>query len=428
MNRVVAGKYEVLGTLGEGCSGKVYLVRHTELDIRYAMKILDASVSHNEAFIERFKREAAALELFMHPGSVRLRDFGRTEDDQYYMTMDYCPGELLRTLLSREGRFSVQECLDIVIQILDALEAAHRVNVVHRDIKPENIMIEEGPDRKRTSRILDFGIAKIHRELRSDLTVVGDSVGTPQYMSPEQANGDEGIDHRADLYSVGILMYELLSGKVPFLGKNVVQTLLMQVMRDPDPFEPSIEVPSIVQDIVFRALKKDPAERYQTAADFRSACAMAISAKVRSPGVSPAVASKLTVSDDSKQTILYLDDDEVLLNIVKFMLESQGYHAITTANPSLVHTYLFEGNVDLLLTDVNMPGIPGTKVCSMIKETLPTLKIILFSNLDERELAKSCNSCNADAWISKNWKPDVWLATIRDMIAHSIDGDSPTVC
>lgn len=429
MTNYIAGKYEIIKPLGEGCSGTVYLVKHRELDILYALKLLNSYLSHDTSFIERFKREASVLERFAHPGTVRLRDFGRTEEGLYYMTMDYCPGYLLKEPLEQGYHFSVDETLEIMMQVLDTLEAAHHVGVIHRDIKPENIMLEEREDGTKFARILDFGIAKIRSEMEvtGSVTIVGASLGTPQYMSPEQANGEVMIDHRADIYSAGILMYELLTGRVPFLGKNVVQTLLMHVMRDPDPFDPSLNIPPLVQDIVFRALRKEPSDRYQSAADFRSSCAMALTAKVQQGKVPEAAPVnplpsesqthlQATSRQSGKPRILYLDDDQVLLNIVKFMMETQGFELLTSTNPSEVHRYIFDNELDLLITDVNMPGIPGTKVCSMIKEVLPELKIVLFSNLDERDLARSCNECNADGWISKNWKPDVWISRVRDLV------------
>lgn len=481
--QVIADKYELIRELGEGATGKVYLVKHRELGVQYALKLLNRVLSADTRFIERFKREAEVMERFTHPGSIRLRDFGKTSDGLYYMTMDYCNGQLLKDVIDNRGCVPPVQTLKIMSQVLDVMGSAHQTGVVHRDIKPDNIMLEATQDGRIVVKVLDFGIAKLKEQmdLESSVTMEGASIGTPRYMSPEQANGESALDHRVDIYAGGILMYELLAGKVPFKGDTVVQTLLMHLMKPPPPFDPALGVPQFIEAIVLRALQKNRDERYQSAEEFKLACDRALEklqvenkntsesfsstalamakqlhdAPIREPGsvkkpkdllaieAKPApapielkqvaeepvesaqlvgsadesVVVESSTADDKEPTkILCLDDNEMILNILAFVLEKAGYSVITTTESSMAHHYLFHNNIRLLVSDVQMPGLPGTKICKMLKESVKNLKVVLFSNINERELEKLSNENRADAWISKNSKPNEWLARITEIV------------
>ena len=230
----IAEKYEVVKELGVGGFGAVYLAKHVDLDSLYAVKILKKDLADDDQFIERFKREAKIITKLVHKNSIQLRDFGKT-DNGLYMAMDYCQGKSLSEVIEQKGRLESTQVLDIAVQVLDVLEDAHKLGIVHRDIKPENIMIEKDSDGSDIVKVLDFGIAKLKESLEGGdqtLTQSGAIIGTAAYMSPEQASGSDEVDYRSDLYSVGVAMYQMLSGKVPFKGKTASGTLMMHLTQN----------------------------------------------------------------------------------------------------------------------------------------------------------------------------------------------------
>ena len=430
---LIAGKYQVLKKLGEGGTGIVFLVEHVDRERRYALKLLARSLSLDDRAIRRFKQEAEVLERFFHPGSVQLRDFGKTEDGRYYMTTDYCEGMPLKDAISEYGPTRIKDCLECAIQLLDVLGAAHRMGIVHRDVKPENIMVEEPPGSEKVYRLLDFGIAKLREGLDTlNITVEGTTVGTPQYMSPEQAAGEAQLDHRVDLYSCGIVLYELITGHVPFRGENMLQTLLMQSTRAPAPFAEALGLPESLERLVFKALEKDRNRRYRTAEEFLDACVQYLGAL---PQVLPsAPAPKPQPPQEERETaehqsihipnpalqfkILCLDDDASILSLMKTLLEQQGYQVFPTSNCSGIHDVLFGENVRFMISDVQMPGLPGPKICQMLKESMRDITIVLFSSIDEHELEQAATESRADAWMSKQWKPQQWMETINALVAQ----------
>ncbi|MEZ4752812.1 MAG: protein kinase [Bdellovibrionota bacterium] len=424
--KLIADKYEVIREVGVGATGTVYLVKHKDLGVEYALKILNRFLSNDQKFISRFKKEGEVLTRFTHPGSVQLRDFGKTDDGLYYMTMEFCEGTVLKDALEERGQFSVKDSLEIVRQTLDVLDAAHKAGIIHRDIKPDNIMLVEKNDGSFQVKIMDFGIAKIRQEvdLSTTMTIEGATVGTPQYMSPEQAGGESNLDHRVDVYSAGIVLYELLSGTLPIKGETVLQTMIMQLTKPPNPFNEDLNIPNAVQEVVFKALAKSKSGRFDNAAEFSTACLALIekinkgeslgetSRAVKQSGL----AEQFSEESNQGKKILHLDDDEMILHITKHILEREGYQVHSTSDPALIHNHVFSQHVDLMICDVQMPAMPGTTVCKLLKKAKPDLKIVLFSNIGERELAKLVVECNVNAWMSKNDKPDAWLLKVKELL------------
>ncbi len=433
----IAGKYDVVRELGKGTYGRVFLVKHSILGIPYALKLLSRSFASDEHFIDRFKKEAAILQRFSHPASIQLRDFGQTEDGLYYMAMDYCDGRPLSAIIDEQGKLAPLEALDIIQQVLIVLEAAHNFGIVHRDIKPENVMIQKNDKGENVIKILDFGVAKLKEGVSPDSgsTLKGTSIGTPYYMSPEQAAGEQDLDHRADIYSVGVMLYEMLTGEVPFKGDTVLVTLLMHITRPPSPFAANLQLPQSLEDLVFKAIAKDKNARFGNVQEFLEATVPVLnelhgnwkpaqSAAIAAPVIPDTSVIELTtpVESDKKTPtkILCLDDNEMILQILKFVLTQQGYEVFTATEYSSIHDYLFKDKASLLLCDVQMPGVPGTKVCKMLKESRDDLKIALFSNLPDRDLEKLARESNADDWISKNDKPENWISRIKELLATTV--------
>ncbi len=256
------GRYLITRKLGAGGMAKVYLAEDQELGRRVAIKILDDRHSSDAQFVERFRREAQNAGSLSHPNIVSIYDRGEA-GGSYYIAMEYVEGRTLKELIVARGPSPIGIAIDYTRQILSALRFAHRKGIVHRDIKPHN-MIVDGDGRVK---VMDFGIA---RSSASQMTEAGAIIGTAQYLSPEQARGAP-VDQTSDLYSTGIVLYELLTGTVPFSGETPVEIAMKHLSQTPDP--PSshrVEVPRDLDYVVLRALAKDPAERYHSADEMDS--------------------------------------------------------------------------------------------------------------------------------------------------------------
>jgi beta-lactam-binding protein with PASTA domain/predicted Ser/Thr protein kinase len=258
INTVFDGRYRVLRKLGSGGMANVYLAEDGELGRQVAIKILNDRHAADEQFVERFRREAKNAAGLSHPNIVQIYDRGEAEGT-YYIAMEYLEGQTLKELAGVRGPLSVRDAIAYARQILAALRFAHRKGIVHRDIKPHNALIDDDGRLKVT----DFGIARAGPA--SQMTEAGSIIGTAQYLSPEQARGGP-IDQRSDLYSVGVVLYELLTGTVPFTGDTPVEIAMKHLSTVPEP--PSArraEIPRPLDQVVLRALAKDPDERYASA-------------------------------------------------------------------------------------------------------------------------------------------------------------------
>jgi eukaryotic-like serine/threonine-protein kinase len=257
INTLFDGRYRIVRKLGSGGMADVYLAEDEELGRRIAIKILNDRHANDESFVERFRREAKNAAGLSHPNIVAIYDRGEAEGT-YYIAMEYLDGRSLKELVVARGPLPIGDAIDATRQVLAALRFAHRKGVVHRDIKPHNVMA----DADGRLKVTDFGIA---RAGVSQMTEAGSIIGTAQYLSPEQARGSP-VDQRSDLYSVGIVLYEMLTGKTPFTGETPVE-IAMKHLSDP-PRPPSLERPDISPDldmVVLRALAKHPEDRFQTA-------------------------------------------------------------------------------------------------------------------------------------------------------------------
>jgi eukaryotic-like serine/threonine-protein kinase len=260
---IVDGRYRVLSRLGSGGMADVYLAEDQLLGRQLAVKVLHHHFAEDQEFVERFRREASSAAGLSHPNIVGIFDRGEW-DGTYYIAMEYVPGRSLKALVREQGPLHPVVAIDIVTQILQAARFAHARGVIHRDLKPHNVILDE----EGRARVTDFGIAQAGA---SDMTVTGSIMGTAQYLSPEQAQGHT-VSTASDLYSVGVILYELLTGVVPFDGDTAVAIAFKQVSAQPS--APSVvnpAVPAVLDQIVLRALAKDPTARYADAEEFIAA-------------------------------------------------------------------------------------------------------------------------------------------------------------
>lgn len=267
---IVDGRYRVLRRLGSGGMADVYCAEDQQLGRQVALKLLYRRLAEDVQFVERFRREASSAAQLQHPNIVSIFDRGEW-DGTYYIAMEYIEGRTLKQIVRERGPAPPDAAVDIVLQILRAARFAHQRGVVHRDIKPHNVLIDE----EGRVKVTDFGIA---RAGASDMTETGSIMGTAQYLSPEQAQG-KPVDARSDLYSIGIVLYELLTGRVPFDAESAVTVALKQVSEPPvPPREIDPAIPPALEGVVLRAMEKDPARRFADADEFIEALHRARSA------------------------------------------------------------------------------------------------------------------------------------------------------
>jgi len=267
----LSGKYEIVGEVGRGRSAVVYKAIDLASQRPVAIKMLENAMTVKDSALVRFEREAETASALEHPNIVKVYDFGVSDDLVPYVVMDYVTGMLLGTRVRVLDRVPVQAALPILIQICEGMAYAHDHDVIHRDLRPDNIFLVERAGQPELVQIVDFGVAKKLHDSRQKLTGPGELLGTPDYMSPEQILGHSDLDARSDIYSMGCLMYFVLSGQLPFVGSRI-EILQAQVSSEPrDLADPSRgrHLPVEVRNIVNKALKKYPADRHQSMHELR---------------------------------------------------------------------------------------------------------------------------------------------------------------
>jgi serine/threonine-protein kinase len=281
IGQVIAEKYEIGEMLGEGAMGRVYRARQVALDKDIAVKVLHRHLTGDARITRRFHREARAASRLAHPNSLQILDFGATDDGVLYIAMELLDGEDLQTIIDHDFPFPPARVAALVVPVLRALEEAHRAGIIHRDLKPENVIVLSDRSGHEHVKVCDFGIAKIlDGEEGQTITVDGFVCGTPQYMAPEQARGDV-IDHLCDIYAMGVVLYQMLCGVVPFSGDNTLKTITKHVMDapvTPRHRRRDLRIPPGLEAVCLRSLAKDPAERWPSAAAMADALEEAVAA------------------------------------------------------------------------------------------------------------------------------------------------------
>jgi serine/threonine-protein kinase len=301
------GQYQIEALLGKGGMGAVYRARHILLGDRVAIKLLPPEMRSNTEWLRRFQREGQAARRFRHPNAVTVYDLRTSSDGTIYLVMEYVEGNTLDAEMKKHGRFAPAEALAMLDPIMSVLNAAHAMGVVHRDLKPENIMIGKATTGgERVVKLLDLGIAKLkevagaEKTGNTNLTIAGQMLGTPYYMSPEQwgelpRDGSSEIDGRADIYSLGLVFYELIAGKKPFGGLTLSELRREHVHVKPAPLNEVVaNVPQSFSDALARSIAKDRSERQETADDLANELKAALAAEgiapsMPLPSVSPAI-------------------------------------------------------------------------------------------------------------------------------------------
>ncbi|MGZ3405328.1 MAG: serine/threonine-protein kinase [Polyangia bacterium] len=269
---ILGDTYEVQRRLGEGGMGRVYEARHVRLGRHYAIKVMHQIFAADRDALARFRREAIAASTIQSPYVAQVFDVNATRDGQPYLVYELLEGEDLGALLEREGALSIARATHIARQVASGLAAAHAAGVVHRDLKPENVMLTKGADGSESTKLLDFGIAKVQQE--DKLTRTGALLGTPAYMAPEQARGGSSIDHRCDIYALGAMLYRAVTGRPAFSGEDAGRTLTSVIWDEPArPKTLRRDLPDALELIIQRAMAKDPDARFASMLELDAALA-----------------------------------------------------------------------------------------------------------------------------------------------------------
>lgn len=266
VGKILDHRYHIESVLGEGGIGLVYRAKHIKLNKPLAIKVLKPEVSKDAEIIGRFQQEAQSASAIGNPHIVDITDFGNLPDGSTYFVMEFLSGFTLSEVITKETRLDFRRIIHIAMQLCNALNAAHSKGIVHRDLKPDNIMLISRDDTDDFVKILDFGIAKVG-ESTGKFTQVGKIFGTPHYMSPEQCSGTS-VDHRADIYALGIILYELCTDHVPFESDTLMGLLSHQVNKQPPPIRPQRhDTPEWLEALIMKCLEKNPAARFSTMKD-----------------------------------------------------------------------------------------------------------------------------------------------------------------
>jgi eukaryotic-like serine/threonine-protein kinase len=284
---VLDSKYELLERLGQGGMGAVYRARRLHIGDEVAVKLLSREMVREHTAIERFRREARSAAMIRHPNVVSIHDFGDASTGnsaETYIVMELIKGESLRQLIAREGRLHPERATSLLRDICAGVGLAHRQGLLHRDLKPDNVIVSPpaSSETRENVKVVDFGLAKIREENISPLTEAGIVLGTIYYMSPEQCRGEQ-LDARADVYSLGAMLYEMLSGVPPFQSPSITGLIFKHLNEFPSPFNQTLQVPPALERVCFRALAKSPQDRQADATALSSELQEAMAPQVQSP-------------------------------------------------------------------------------------------------------------------------------------------------
>jgi len=308
---ILDGQFRIIQKIGAGGMGAVYKASQPAMNRMVGVKILHPKLANRKDLVSRFRREARAMSHLSHPNTVRVFLYGELDDGSLYIVMEFLDGKNLNQIVRAEGPLGLERALSILIQVCGALEEAHRAGIIHRDLKPENIFLSQQGGIKDYPKVLDFGLAKVtEREMRPGslvLTQEGMVFGTPEFMSPEQAQG-KTLTPASDIYSLAIILYEALTGKLPFDSRTSMEFIQLHVMQSPIPLNsrvPGIRFPPLLEAVISRALAKNPNDRYASAADFGQALNT-----VLATGYAPTAGDIQAVSlpDPGTRTIIALPD------------------------------------------------------------------------------------------------------------------------
>jgi serine/threonine protein kinase len=412
----IAGRYAVEALIGKGGMGSVYRARQLELDRPVAIKVILQELADQATVLERFRREASATGRLRHPNVVTVYDFAALPDGRMYLVMELLGGPTLEAALVERTVFPPDEALSILRPVCGALDALHYGAVVHRDIKPSNIVLPDPANPYDTVKVVDFGIARL-REMRGGAKLTGKAIlGTPEFLAPEVIEGEEA-DARTDIYSLGVVAYQMFAGRLPFIGGTSGAIILQHLTKEPAaPSTFNAALTPALDAALLRALAKDRAERFQSAGEF----AVALGDAIR-PGDSGSPATAGAVSSHqaapSLGHVLVIDDEEDLRTINRLTLESAGYR-VDTAGDGIEALLKLGGNrYDLVLSDVDMPNLDGFQLLAALSSKGIQTPVIFLTGRSDAENEVRGLELGAEDYLHKPVLPPVLLARVKMALA-----------
>jgi eukaryotic-like serine/threonine-protein kinase len=368
--RTIGGKYSLEREIGRGGMGAIWLAHDPQLRRRVALKLMRTDQTTSPSSRSRFEREAMAIAQIRNPHVVQVYDYG-IDEGRPYIVMELLEGEDLDARLQRHTKLSIPAVLAVLSQAAKALSTAHAAGIIHRDLKPGNIFLARS-EADESVKILDFGVASIATTLAGEAghaTRVGTLLGTPHYMSPEQARGSKQLDHRSDLWSLGVVAYRALTGQHPFTSDSLGD-LIVRICTD-TPIAPTKIAPELAPEVdqfFERALAKDPEQRFQSAREMAAAFAVVADAG------RPDKPRKILVVDDEPDVALLIKQrfrQQIKKGIYDFVFAGDGEAALAELRR--------HGDIDVALTDINMPGMDGLTFLKHVGEVSPLCKVIMVS-------------------------------------------------
>ncbi len=423
VGRKIGDKYHVLSVIGTGGMGVVYLARHETMKCNVAIKMLRAQFASDQISVKRFTQEAIACRRLNHPNVITTYDHGFTPQGQPFIVMDCLQGVSLADEIKRLKHISVERVLHIFEQACDALDHAHKQGIIHRDLKPGNLMLTTYNEESDFVKVVDFGVAKI---LNSDeaqtLTQQGEVCGSPVYMSPEQCQGHP-LDRRADIYSMGVVLYEALVGKVPFMGKSMVDTMAKHLNESPPPFKtvlPDVFIPERLEQTVMKALSKKPENRQQSMAALKHELMLSVPRPGQNPGLrqmSPLEPS----SPEGKQTKWLLPLVSLIVLLVSlgavgwfFLIKSRTPESATATKAPA--TPVTDTNTTNTTTTAAVP-MPNTKTSATTSVTVPVTNTKIS--------ATSASSSPAIPVTNTNTNTNTFATTVRSTPERPVSTPKP---
>ncbi len=423
-NDVIADRYRIEERLGEGGMGVVYRAVDLELDEELALKVLKTSASEDPRVVARFKQEIRLARRIQHPNVCHLYDFGSWEEIKF-VTMELVRGRSLASWMQDPEELALDQALNLFHGILDGLEAAHELDIVHRDIKPQNIMVDE----EGRPVVMDFGLA---RELESTgLTIAGQVLGTPEYMAPERLLGNE-IDPRCDVYSLGVILFELATGRPPFTGDSIFEVARKQISEPPPrPTEVNPEMPTSLEGIILDMLTKQPEDRIPSIAEVRSRL-RATSTKGGDSSALPAevMASEtpaLPAKNRTGKKVLLVDDDVDFLRVAELYLERAGIEVLTAETGSEGMQKMLEGKgADLVCLAFHLPDMDGFHVADYLRrlDRVPPVPTFMVSAIPDPQYEKQALRNGIERFFHKPVDFEVFIGAVLTRLAEDTDEGS----
>ncbi len=366
-------RYRIRRLLGSGGMADVYEAFDLELDEIIAIKVVHPDVANRESMVNQFKKEIKLARKIVHPNVCRIYDFGSAAELKF-VTMELVPGSTLDNLTGEDSELDLETKIEMFREILSGLEAAHAIGIIHRDLKPQNVMVT--PEGRAV--IMDFGIA---RELSSDeiTTATSEVIGTPAYMAPERMLGN-AVDQRADIYSLGVILFELATRRRPFSGMTVFDMAQNQLSVDPpNPSAINPDVPTWLEPVILKMLAKDPEDRFQSVAELMA---------------------DLPQSGRLK-TVLLVDDDTIMLNLVGVHLNQAGISVVTAKDGAEGLSMVLEKAPDLLCLDFTMPQMDGFQVADYLLRLGKKIPIFMLTGMQDPQYEKQAARLGIEQFFTK---------------------------